>query len=184
MKTISTSIILGLATLLALPTVAEEYGYFYRAGTGTNTWNQSVSLHSGDSMTILAVDDTYLHLNLTMPDSVTISLHLTDLGILRGGGYSQPPGTKEDRTIVGPCTVVPQIGGNSLYVAYKIKRAVDNSISPSNVISLPADVNGDMQLVFESSDDLLNWSQVYSFTHNSTNQSSKFFRTRLIQVDE
>jgi len=89
-------------------------------------------------------------------------------------------GLAEKRTIVGPCVITAD-GKSVTYIAYKIVRASDDSINPSNVILLPADVDGDMQLVFESSDDLLTWDQVYSFTHNSTSQTSHFFRTRLIQ---
>ena len=92
-------------------------------------------------------------------------------------GFSWPT---EHRTLVGPATITPDAGGG-FYIAYKIVRASDNSITPANVIVLPADPSGDMQLVFESSDDLLTWTQQFSFTHNSTNQASKFFRTRLIQ---
>ena len=160
----------------------EEYGYFSRRTT-SDDFSKIVSLAAGDRMVILAhngVNDLsgVWNLRLALPSGYTCTLSSLKFETANDAG-----GLTEKRTIVGPCNVT--VDGNSVtYIAYKIIRASDNSIKPSNVIVLPADVDGDMQLVFESSDDLLTWNQVYSFTHNSTNQASRFFRTRLIQTEQ
>jgi hypothetical protein len=172
---------LVVALVCALSAVADEYGYFIR--DIVDPWEDSpVSLHTGDRMVILASDGSGSSwgVELTFPNGMVKQLSgETHLGISHGSQYNES-GLAESRTIVGPCDVIP-IRATATYISYKIIRASDNSIKPTNVISLPADVDGDMQLVFESSDDLLEWTQVYSFTHNSTNQASRFFRTRLIQ---
>ena len=163
---------------------ADEYGYFSRINDDYSTeWQPvGVTLHAGDTFTLLSFMG-YPEISIDIGDGSPKTLNISSMVLKIDSpnanyGFAFPA---EQRTIVGPGVVsVTGISGGT-YVAYKIVRATDNSISPANVISLPADVNGDMQLVFESSNDLLNWTQVYSFTHNSSSQSSKFFRTRLIQ---
>ena len=176
MKTKALSMVVGAWMVCAVSVVADEYGYFSRTTEGD--FSKVVTLREGDTLTILSIDGVYgnipWYLVLTLPDGNQIKLDSTyDLNF--GGSIEQR------RIICGPCSVsIDKYNSSCLYIAYKIVRASDNSIKPSNVIVLPADVDGDMQLVFESSDDLLTWDQGYSFTHNSTNQTSKFFRTRLI----
>lgn len=178
MKKVLTSILMGFIISTTISASADEFGYFTRSDASL-PWQGSVSLHSGDRLVFLSADSQSWHIQLSMPGGYTVSLSAADdLGFSNTSGASA--GSEESRTIVGPCTVEVLTGG-SRYISYKVIHASDNSITPANVISLPADVNSDMQLVFESSDDLLQWSQVYSFSHSSTNGSSKFFRTRLIQ---
>jgi hypothetical protein len=50
---------------------------------------------------------------------------------------------------------------------------------PLNIVTLPADNGGDVELLVERSDDLLNWTPVYSGSAGTSN-SAAFFRTRLI----
>lgn len=160
--------------------VADEYGYFLRDSTVATEFPQdAVSLRAGDRLHVLSSDNLSWVLNVTFPSGQVVGFNSAYLGFANSVGSNGY--ISERAIIVGPCEVKPALAGSEYYIAYRIVRASDNSISPSNVISLPADVDGDMQLVFESSDDLLTWNQVYSFTHNSTNQTSKFFRTRLIQ---
>lgn len=177
MKVKVLSVVVGVLVVCAASIVADEYGYFSRIEF--EYFSKVVTLKEGDRMTFLAVNDPSDRWNaiLDLPDGNQITLDsISDLFVANDSGA-------ETRTICGPCSVSIDKSASvgCRYIAYKIVRASDNSIKPSNVIVLPADVDGDMQLVFESSDDLLAWDQVYSFTHNSTNQTSKFFRTRLIQ---
>jgi hypothetical protein len=48
-----------------------------------------------------------------------------------------------------------------------------------NIIALPADNNGDVDLLVEVSADLLSWTPIYSGSAGTSN-SAAFFRTRLI----
>ena len=167
----------------ALSTIADENGYFSRANISSSWMPGQVTLNDGDTMTFLYADSRSAEILLRDRNEVTHRIYLSALVMEvespnKDYGFAWPV---EHRTLVGPAIVSLETGGSAKYIAYKIVRASDNSINPVNVIVLPSDVNGDMQLIFESSNDLLTWDQVYSFTHNSTNQSSKFFRTRLIQ---
>jgi hypothetical protein len=166
----------------------DEFGYFSRT-SGSASWNQnSVVLESGDAFTILSFDSSNFTILLDVGDGSPKHL---DSAILVGRdhlattdsayGFSYPA---EQRTIVGPATISINSTDQSYptcYIAYKISRA-ETSVSPANIISLPADSNGNIELIFESSTDLQTWESVYSFTYNSANQSHKFFRTRLIKV--
>lgn len=147
---------------------AQEYGYFCEHSGATN----AITLRAGDTLEVLAHNGK-INLNYDW-----------ELGLTMPNGYKTTLSSGEQelgRIVCGPCDVSVSFWRNVTYISYKVTRAVDNAVSPANVIVLPADPDGDMQLMFESSDDLLTWNQEFSFTHNSTNQSSKFFRTRLIQ---
>ena len=179
MKTKVLSVVVGAWMVCAASVLADEYGYFSRTTEGD--FSKVVTLREGDRMTFLADDSSQSgtwDAVLDLPDGNQITLNSSvDLRI------GESDCVAEVKTICGPCSVSIDKGTSTIsrYISYRIVRASDDSINPSNVIVLPADVDGDMQLVFESSNDLLTWDQVYSFTHNSTNQTSKFFRTRLIQ---
>lgn len=181
MKTKLLNLAVGAAIVCTLSVSGEEYGYFSKTG-GATEWPapNTVTLHDGDRMVVLHSQRTNTDLKMTDRHGVihNIDMELLCVYISTVGVSSQ---SLEQRTLVGPATITPAAYSGSAYISYKIIRASDNSIKPTNVISLPADPDGDMQLVFESSDDLLTWYQEFSFTHNSTNQSSRFFRTRLIQ---
>lgn len=193
-------LVVGLVALSALTVVADEYGNFIRTDTSSSDWvPSSVALNQGDQLVILNCNGSvtsqssgsnpYTYYRATIECDYSGSISYTWVITTEAANYStyynyydREYSPENERTIVGACTCTPSTSsGNGTVIAYKIIRASDNSISPSNVISLPADVNGDMQLIFESSDDLLTWTQEFSFTHNSGGQSSKFFRTRLIQ---
>ncbi len=66
------------------------------------------------------------------------------------------------------------------YAIYMIKNTTDVNLKPMNIISLPEDNNGDMNLVIESSADLQTWTPVYSGSAG-TSGTAAFFRTRLIK---
>lgn len=153
----------------------EEFGYFNRADS-TDPWDKVVSLKEGDVMVFLSCDSTSWAMNLTMPGGYSLTLSAeSQLGFYAGYFNTE---LMERRTIVGPCDVAPLNGGR--YIAYKIIRAFNQSVQPNNVITLPTDLNGNMQVIMETSDDLLSWEQVYSFTQH-TNQNTRYFRTRLVQ---
>lgn len=176
------NLIIALALIFATTTVADEYGYMYAK---INETSADVQLMAGDKMVVLSTSME------SGNEEVSVSIRLPDGELfiitpyIRYGNVSasseEAKGSKpqEGRTIAGPCAVF--IDGGPSYAAYRIVRAAHNSIQPSNVISLPADINGDMQVIVETSINLLDWDQVYSFTHDSTDSSSRFFRTRVIQ---
>lgn len=175
-------LVLFVVLVASLSAVADEYGYFSRASSASNWIPEQVTLQEGDVFEILfTTHSMYDIILLTDRHGTTHAFDYEELVAKfdSRGMLAYPAGHKQ---FVGPATISPNPAAEGMrYLSYKIVRAVDSSISPANVISLPADPGGDMQLVFESSDDLLNWTQEFSFTHNSGGQSAKFFRTRLVQ---
>ena len=67
------------------------------------------------------------------------------------------------------------------YVAYKITRPdTIVAVSPMNIVALPGDNNGDVELLVEASTDLMSWTPIYSGSAGTSNNAA-FIRTRLIQ---
>ena len=85
------------------------------------------------------------------------------------------------RSVVGPCTLSVVEGQSIAIFHYKIIRASESesSANPINIISLPADNNGDVDLLIETSADLQSWTPIYSDSIGATGTAS-FIRTRLI----
>ena len=96
---------------------------------------------------------------------------------------------KDDgKTYEGPVTIWSRVttmedsrytyNGTAFFI-YKIVNSFDVDLKPMNIISLPEDNNGDMNLVVETSTDLQTWTPVYSGSAG-TSGTAAFFRTRLI----
>lgn len=157
-------LILCIAVLVcAMSVAAQDQGYL----TGTNT----IELVEGESLIVLCAVN-----GETSGDVVKVELPPY------GGStiYSPAIGPSSDlaqRTIIGPCKVRPFY--DSRIFMYKINRAPVFT-NPMNVVTLPADNNGDVDLLVETSPDLQTWTPVYSGSVGTSNDSS-FIRTRLIQ---
>ena len=81
--------------------------------------------------------------------------------------------------IYGPCIVsFENTSTSARYIEYQI-TVPEIETSPMNIISLPEDNNGDVELLVESSTDLQSWTPVYSGSAGTSNNAA-FFRTRLI----
>ena len=170
------AILIFLALFLHTAT-GEEYGYFTRATT-EDPWNKVVTLREGDRLVFLTSNSSDWGVQLTIPNGNAVFLDADSLGFALH--TDEPAELIEKRTIVGPCDV-SAASTSARYISYKIVRASDGSIQPTNVISLPANHEGDMQIIVETSTNLTEWPVVYTFSHNSTNQASRFFRTRITQ---
>lgn len=158
-------IIVLLVLASALTSVADEQGIL----TGTNT----LTLVEGESLIVLGIIGIP-NFNFFGP---LIDLEFPPYGVTNyqhGVGGDSPV---VQRTILGPCKVKP--GHSDYRFWYRITTA-DVFASPMNVVSLPGDNNGDVDLVIESSPDLETWTPVYSGSAG-TSGTEAFFRTRLIQ---
>lgn len=163
--------------MMAGLTSAQEFGYFSRADFNSEWSPTNVVLNAGDQLIFLATDHYSFGINLTDGDG---NLHYipSDYIILTSGSSAYPV---ESRILVGPAIISPNHPYGS-YLAYKIIRAetVGVSTTPLNIISLPDDNNGDVEILIESSTDLLSWTPVYSGSAGTSNNAA-FIRTRLIQ---
>lgn len=158
--------------------VAEvEYGSLMGAG-------QSVTIEAGETFTVMAnnfntADPGYDIRVLFPPDSSTfvdVDFYVnSQIGTYNP--YTRNATTPEYGVIAGPCHI--QLSSSDRYCSYKITRH-EITASPMNIVSLPSDNNGDVELLVETSMDLITWTPVYSGSAGTSNNAA-FFRTRLIQ---
>ncbi len=159
--------------------IAVEYGCFQRADS-TESWSHTVNLAEGDVFIYLNAyrgtngenqQETFFNYTNSLT-AFTIKLDTVE--------YTHS-NHECMRTICGPCTLTPSDSRNqTVIVNYKIIRASEaTSPTPLNIISLPADNNGDLDLLIETSTDLQSWTPIYSDSIGATGTAS-FIRTRLI----
>ena len=152
--------------------IAVEYGNFWI--TSSNSTPSSVTLNEGDIYVSLGSVRQYLI--LSSPDGTFEAEYII---------YNDLP-EEENRMIVGPAVIAPNLDTftYTYFYSYKIISVTEaeSSASPTplNIISLPADNNGDIDLLIETSTDLQSWTPIYSDSIGTTGTAS-FIRTRLIQ---
>ena len=151
--------------------IAVEYGNFWI--TPSNSTPSSVTLNEGDVYVGLGTWRQHLILS-TLDGTTEVEFYIS--GDKR----------EEVRTIIGPAIIAPDLDqySSTAFWSFKIIRAseTESSASPTplNIISLPADNNGDLDLLIETSTDLQSWTPIYSDSIGTTGTAS-FIRTRLIQ---
>lgn len=165
---------------------AEEYGYFSRL-TPNDLWTpQSVTIDEGDAMVIINSDyqqdqtNKWVRVDIVYSNGNTDGVNMRFFDAMREYNDSY-------RTICGPVDVRGRFQPNSsnfdaTTINYKIIRASSSSSSsaePINIVSLPADNNGDVDLLIETSPDLQAWTPIYSDSIGATGTAT-FIRTRLV----
>ncbi len=146
---------------------------------------QSVTLAAGETFILMANNFNTLRghdIHLYAPASSETFIEL-DFYAVDWASYnaSQTPltynaNTPNFGTIAGPCRIEPS--SSDRYCSYKITRN-EVCTSPMNIVALPEDNNGDVELLIETSMDLITWTPVYSGSAGTSNNAA-FFRTRLI----
>lgn len=144
---------------------------------------QSVTLDAGETFTVMANNFQYMEtgagadLQVYSPPSSESFIRLSFYWPAGRVDLLKISTTPDFGTIAGPCKI--QLGSADRYCSYKITRH-EVSASPMNIIALPEDNNGDVELLIETSTDLMSWTPVYSGSAGTSNNAA-FFRTRLIQ---
>lgn len=166
-------ILLALVMICGSAIAETEYGYFIRSDANSE-WNpSSVTINTGDRFKFL----------------MTKRLNSSSTNTSIGSGYISNGNVSFEfiigfETFVGPLTITPKNTSSVLYATYQIIRSSETessaSLAPLNIISLPADNNGDLDLLIETSTDLQSWTPIYSDSIGATGAAS-FIRTRLIQ---
>lgn len=152
--------------LCGLSAVADDQGYL----TGTNT----IELAEGESLIVLCnlrSGATSHGVVVKFPPYDTPESKIYSYTVYQYSDLAH-------RTILGPCRVNASNSTHDIF-GYKINRA-EVFTNPMNVITLPAENTGDVNLVIESSPDLESWTAVYSGSAGTSGDAA-FFRTRLIQ---
>ena len=171
--------ILLALVMMCSSAMAVEYGNIWLAPYSmilpqTPSTPSSITLNEGDAYIAVGPENQLFY--LSKPNISNEQILLSPLNI----SYQESA-----RTIYGPVVLTPYNTSSDPKIwSYKIIRASETessaSLAPLNIISLPADNNGDLDLLIETSTDLQSWTPIYSDSIGATGTAS-FIRTRLIQ---
>lgn len=167
-------IMLLCAGLVAGAVTEEEYGRFYRASYN-DEWSPSsqIILNAGER---LGFSKAYYMSGGYLQSSLGVSVAFD---ITFDTGQTYPSTTYYMSGFTGPCTIDLKNDSSCLRLEYTITRH-EVTASPMNIVALPGDNNGDVELLVEASTDLMSWTPVYSGSAGTANNAA-FIRTRLIQ---
>ena len=177
------SLVIGFYSLSAA-----EHGYlsYQHVNNGSNsvqTYDDVIiTLSEGDYITFSAGNSPNGYsprIEVELPDESTILYEASEIGAHRNN-YTVPVPQK----IVGPCILrlcsYGQVQSGPVYIAYELTRASDNTSSlPSNSVVIPTDATGDVEIILESSEDLVNWTSADPGTYGSSTDK-RFFRVRAV----
>jgi hypothetical protein len=142
MKKLVVVLCLGLVVGVAAEV---EYGRLYRSGL-SDEWSPSsqIMLNEDEVFSFLKmyyINGSYLNSDGTVVYSITFDT-----------GHTYLTSTSHIRSVRGPCTlVINNNSGSGLRIEYSINRPdVAVQAGPMNIIALPADNNGDVDVLVET----------------------------------
>lgn len=163
------SLLLCSLTLGFLSASAVERGYL-SVDAAPESVPEVITLADGDMIKFIYVSDI-AGVKVTLPNQYIMNIP----SYIFGFHTSIPPVAVPE--IVGPCTLELYGGG---YAAYEITRASEGTSSlPSNSVVIPTDATGDVEIILESSTDLVNWTAAIAGTYGSSTEK-RFFRVRAV----
>lgn len=85
-------------------------------------------------------------------------------------------------TVIGPATVQIQSSSTGFfaYLTFEISKINDASIVSSTAVVIPEDANGPVQIILESSTDLITWTAANPGTYGAST-TKRFFRVRAVK---
>jgi hypothetical protein len=98
---------------------------------------------------------------------------------------------ERDQKINGPVKVVLRAGANPAtlhYISFKrfntfstnSSEASSSSLIPSNAVVIPSDASGPVEIILESSTDMVNWNSALPGTYGASTEE-RFFRVRAVR---
>ena len=129
-----------------------------------------LTLQAGDIFEILSFEDESLHVTQQVGD-ISYAFSWFELGVSGNSGA-----TSRSRIFCGPATLTV-----THFVNYKLTRASElaQSSTPVNTVVIPTDANGNVEIILESSTDLVNWTAASPGEYSSATQN-RFFRVRAV----
>ena len=95
------------------------------------------------------------------------------------GNFSTKEGVQQSNDIVvGPCTITCTSSNTGPIVSYKISEPDQGPTVSRNVAVIPEDVNGEYEVILESSTDMITWSPANPGNYGG-NTAGRFFRIRM-----
>ncbi|HXC99712.1 MAG TPA: hypothetical protein VN048_10250 [Verrucomicrobiae bacterium] len=170
------TIVLGLMLGLTLESPAQTVSFvtLYSTNTGPNIQfplqtNQVVSI-VGESQGGITSPSTSIF--GFFPDGTSVTLPLASSGLLpifTGFTNFELLAPNQPGTVCVTLQVTTPAGAN----------VVSNYV-PADAIVIPASATGNVQIILESSTDLLNWSAASPGTYSAASATNRFFRVRAV----
>jgi len=111
------------------------------------------------------------HLGLTSKIRIYFGAQFFDIGV-----QGTDPNAKLPFTITGPATIYLRAEAYKAFCTIEVSTP-DDSFVPSNAVVIPADSGGPVNIVLESSADLVNWTAALPGAYGA-NTTNRFFRVR------
>jgi hypothetical protein len=171
------SLLLISFSLLCASLSAAEYGFLTIAD------QEGLVLNAGDLIEFLGGDDNKDSnaIIIRLSTGVNVTIDGSNLGLSRYGNTNGLThlGTDSSKSFVGPCTITTSLN----YIAYKLTRAseIAQSSTPVNTVVIPTDANGDVEIILESSVDLVNWTAATPGQYSAATEN-RFFRIRAVET--
>ena len=142
-----------------------------------NQWTSTiVTLTEGQRFEVLSVASN--HNFLIKVDGARWQSWVASSG--SGGSYKNYGANLSNNIVVGPCTITCEDGlqGFSPIISYKISEPDQGPTVSRNVAVIPEDVNGEYEVILESSTDRITWSPANPGNYGG-NTAGRFFRIRM-----
>jgi hypothetical protein len=141
---------------------------------GVKAYSSTVTLNAGDSAQIVYTNPSSFGVAEITKDAMTFSV-----GMMLSATMVQP-------TIAGPATIRAEADPNivslntPVVVTLVITRAnVPPSQTPQNTVVIPENATGNVQIILESSTDMITWTAATPGSYGSSTQR-RFFRIRAV----
>ena len=158
----------------------------------TLTTGQSTTLQLGETALITFVGGAFQTTPITYQPSggATTSMDLRYTGAVpyntAQANTSACPDAQSPIPLVGPATITVVAGVANRILGMKVVKTVtaaaqsnDQAGTPSNAVVIPADATGPVQVVLESSTDLITWTGATPGSYG-TSTTKRFFRVRAV----
>ncbi len=178
-KILLTTLLLAWPGIIRGATITNLVLTYSHSGPSPTTYTTSLSISSNHVARVL-------HLNITPPPpsagnpQLIVNLGGTNVAAYGTGDFSTFGGAP---VVVGPATLrlTATVGANvtasgTMFCSAEVTSLEDNFV-PSNTVVIPSDVGGPVNIILESSVDLVNWTAAMPGEYG-TNTLKRFFRIR------
>lgn len=110
-------------------------------------------------------------------DGLKITMRCSQYGVVASG--SAPIVFNGSAVFTGVTNIVVDSFTEVAALTFTVTTPTPQSMIPANAVVIPSDATGPVQIVLESSSDLINWTSSLPGTYGNTH-SNRFFRVRAI----
>lgn len=175
MKTILSIFVAILASTQLLHAQAIQTTTFPNIGTAA-TRQQDIPVPAGQVFELLTWSAAGNGPNTIRVDGIDVGISISS------GDTSTPPILSPSFVVAGPRTVsLVVLSNTTLVCSYRLNNSAEVTATniPSMSVVIPADATGPVQIMLESSTDLITWTAANPGTYGSST-SKRFFRVRAV----